>query len=185
MLMLLYIPSYIETEIMIQSSLVSASKCFQLSLSKSILFIFRTAQKCLKKKKKVPKHRSDIWIICRQRVHIRGRATRWWTPRSPERCWVHFLYRQETESEQMGINKSSDSEGVLLKFDWNEVLWNHPSTHLVWRCGGYSSWCRYQTGCTRMQTWTIPEQQADKTSELHLQRPQKTIFFFFFFFNSC
>ena len=51
MLMLLYIPSYIETEIMIQSSLVSASKCFQLSLSKSILFIFRTAQKCFKKKK--------------------------------------------------------------------------------------------------------------------------------------
>lgn len=161
---------HLKTEIIIQSSLVSASKRVQLSLSKYV--IFRTVEKCLKN---VTKHRSDIRIICRQRVRIRGRATHWWTPRSLERWWVHFLRRQETESEQTVINKSSDREGALLKYDGNEVLWNHRSTHLVWRCGGYSSWCRYQTGCTRMQTWMIPEQRANTTSEIHLQHP----FFFF------
>lgn len=30
--------------------------------------------------------------------------------------------RQETESEQTVINKSSDREGALLKYDGNEVL---------------------------------------------------------------
>ena len=179
MLMLLYIPSYIETEIMIQSSLVSASKCFQLSLSKSILFIFRTAQKCLKKKKKMCQNTGQTSGLFAGRESI--------SEAEPLVGELHEARSAVESTSCTGRKQNQNRWGLtnpqtVRECCWNEVLWNHPSTHLVWRCGGYSSWCRYQTGCTRMQTWTSPEQQADKTSELHLQRPQKTIFFFFFFF---
>lgn len=97
---------HLKTEIIIQSSLVSASKRVQLSLSKYV--IFRTVEKCLKN---VTKHRSDIRIICRQRVRIRGRATHWWTPRSLERWWVHSLPdRKQNQNRRWLTNPQTGRE---------------------------------------------------------------------------
>lgn len=45
----------------------------------------------------IQKHISDFTLICRQKVQIQDRATRWWTPRNPVLWWVHFLYTQETQ----------------------------------------------------------------------------------------